>query len=140
MCAHGAREALLGGRSASPLDDCRPMRVLLFFVLPLALVVAAVTDWRFQFQITRRLRSNHVPTWESLGCPTPFRLWLAPIWYWVGAPRSYFWWLLQGRYEALEDSELTALGRKQNALFFISCCLLLAWPICAWFAGYLRAR
>ena len=117
------------------------MRILLFFVLPAALLVAAIGNWRFQFQITRRLRSNHVPTWESLGSPTPLRLWLAPVWwYWIGTPRSYFWWLLQGQYEALKDPELTSLGRKQNGLFFIICCLALAWPVCAWFAGYLHGR
>src|SRR5215470_6814697 len=111
------------------------MRVLLFIVLPTALVVAAFVSWRLHSQITKRLRSNHGATWESLRRPTPFQLWLAPNWYW-----SYFWWLLQGRYYALADPELTALGRKHYALFLLVCSLLLVWPICAWFAGYLLVR
>jgi hypothetical protein len=129
---------LLRGPSTSPLDDRRRMRVVLFIVLPTAFVIASVINWRLHSQITRRLRSNHAGTWESLGRPSSFQLLLAPLWFW--APRSYLPWLLQGRYEALADSQLSALGRKHYALFLIICCLLLAWPICAWFAGYLQAR
>jgi len=66
-------------RSSWSLDDGWPMRILLFFVLPAALLVAAIGNWRFQFQITHRLRSNHVPTRESLGSPTPLRLLLVPV-------------------------------------------------------------
>jgi hypothetical protein len=111
------------------------VHTFLVMVLPSAIGIGVVVHWRYDFLITRCLRSNHLPTWNSLGCPTPWRLFMT-----VSGNSRYFWWLRGGKYKELEDPLLTVFGRKQNALFLVICLLLLAWPVCAWFSGHLQLR
>jgi hypothetical protein len=111
------------------------MRAFLLVVLPLAIGIGVIIHWRYDFLITRCLRSNHLSTWSFLGSPTPWRLFVT-----LTGNSRYFWWLRGGRYKELEDPMLTVLGRKQNVVFLVICLLLLAWPVCAWFSGHLQLR
>lgn len=109
------------------------MRTLLLIVLPSAIGIAVIIHLRYDFLITGCLRSNHRSTWSSLGNLTPWRLLMR-----LTGNSRYFWWLRGGKYKELGDPVLTALGRKQNAVFLAICLLLLSWPVCAWLSGRLQ--
>lgn len=111
------------------------MRIFLLLVLPSVIGIGVIIHWRYDFLITRCLRSNHLSTWNSLGRPRPLAIFLS-----LSGNSRYFWWLRQGRYKALGDPHLTLLGSRQNGVFLVICLLLLAWPVCAWLLGYLQLR
>jgi disulfide bond formation protein DsbB len=110
----------------------QPLLHMLTIVVLLALLVLSLLTLSTHVRFLRRLRQNHETTWRELGQPSTF---------WPGMRRMrYAHWMWFRGFDELQDPELAALGSRVMGAAVVAIVLVLAFLVCAVFAGDLTWR